>query len=692
MSPVSRARGARAPFAVGAVLVLGTGLAVAPALVPDAVAPAVLAAAHAEAPLTDLDGEITDRANVLGDRKAEVQTALDRVADQTTLQLFVVLVDTFDGASDGTDWANQTATSTGMGRNDVLLAIATQGRQWGLSWDNNAPLSSADLDAVEAAATTAARAAANAPAGEGDWASVAIDSADALVSRASGGGGGGAALAVGGAVVVAGGVGGWLWWRSRRRAAGQAASTSQDELSRLSTDELDKRASTALVEIDDALKTSEQELGFAQAEFGLEATTEFQQVLTKAKSDVQQAFVLRQHLDDETPDPEAQKRAWLAQIITLADGAADALDGQTASFDDLRKLAERAPQVLEETTQRAEELTSRVGVSRQTLATLAATYPPTALASVSANPDQAASLVEQARTAVTEGRTALEKKDRNAAVAQARGAQNALGQAVKLLDAVDNAGQELAAAGPKLDKGIASITSDIADAGRLAPIITAAGDATVGPATAEAQAAVAQAQAAKQGGDPLAALARLTAAEAALDQALAPAREKSEADARAAALLRDTLGRVESQVRATDDFISTRRQAVGPDARTRLAEAIRLVGEARQLASSDPSTALRKAQEAERYASSAAQMAQQDVSGWGQQQGAGPNIGGMVLGGILLDSILRGSGGGMGGGQRRGGGFGGGGIGGGFGGGGFGGGRSGGYGGGGGRSGRGGRF
>lgn len=685
-SPVSSARRAPALRAVGAVVLLGAALAAAPALVPDALAPSVLEVAHAEPPLTTLDGDVTDHAGVLGDREAAVRTALDRVANETDLQLFVVYVESFDSV-DGRAWADQTATATGMGRNDILLAVATVDRQYGLSYAGDVPLSSADIDAVENAARDAARTAANAPQGQGDWGAVAIDAADALRSRAAGGGGG-TALAVGGAVVVVGGVGGWLWWRNRRKAAGQAGTTGPEELAGLTTDELDKRASTALVEIDDALKTSEQELGFAQAEFGLEATAEFQQVLTKAKHDVQEAFVLRQHLDDETPDPEGQKRAWLAQIITLVDGAADALDAQTASFDDLRKLAERAPQVLEDTSQRAEEITSRVAVSRQALATLAATYPVTALASVNDNPDQAAALVEEARAAVTKGRAALEAKDRNAAVAQARGAQNALGQAVRLLDAVDNAGKDLAEAGPRLDKGIASITADIADAQRLAPIIAAAGDATVAPVTAEAQAAVSQAQAARSGGDPLAALARLTSAEAALDQALAPAREKAEADARASALLRDTLGRVESQVRAIDDFISTRRQAVGPDARTRLAEAIRLVGEARQLSSSDPSAALARAQEAERYANSAAQMAQQDVSGWGQQQGGGgPNIGGMVLGGILLDSILRGSGGmggGMGGRPRSGG------FGGGFGGGGFGGGRGGGFGGG--RSGRGGRF
>ena len=672
-----------APLAALAALLLGAGLALAPALLPDAVAPAVLGAAHAEPPLTNLDGEITDKANVLGTRRAEVQAALDKLANDTNLQLFVVYVDSFDG-QDGTSWANNTANNTHLGNQAVLLAIATQERNLGLSFPNDANLSQGDQTRVFNAARDAARTAANAGSGA-NWAAPAVDAANTLRSVAGGGGSGGGSgpLVVGGVVVVAA-VGGWLWTRRRRQAAGQPASTPRSELDALPTPELDKRASAALVEIDDALKTSDQELGFAQAEFGIEATQEFQSVLAKAKADVHQAFVLRQHLDDDVPDPEAQRREWLVEIITLVDGAGDALDAQTKSFDDLRKLAERAPQVLQETSQRADEITARIAVSRQSLATLQATYPATALTSVSANPDQAGALIEGARTSVAAGNAALEKKDNNTAVAQARAAQNALGQAVRLLDAVDHAGNDLAEAGPRLDKGIASITSDIADASRLAPIITAAGDSSVAPAVAEAQAAVAQAQQARQGGDPLAALARLTAAEAALDERLAPARAKSEADSRAAALLRDTLGRVDSQIRATDDFISTRRQAVGPDARTRLAEAVRLAQEARQLQPTDPQAALSRAQQALQLAAQAARMAETDVNGWGQGPGAGgggPNIGGMVLGGILIDSILRG-GGGMGGGRRGGGGFGGG-FGGGMGGGGFGGG---------GRSGMGGRF
>jgi len=654
--------------------------------------PAAAAPLPGEPPL-DVAGEITDPEGVLGDRTGDVQDALDRLAQDTSLQLFVVYVPDLDGM-DGIDWANATANASGLGVNDLLLAVGTEDRRYGLSYDTDVSLSDADLDRIDAAVETSLRA--------DDWAGAAIAAADTAREAASGGSGGGVSwflvLVVVGVLVllvvlVVRAV------RRRARSGDGATAGAPQGLDALPTEELDRRASSALVEIDDAVKTSEQELGFAQAQFGLEATQQFTAALAEGKKRVSEAFALRQQVDGDPAATEPQRRAALARIVALCDEVADSLDAQSATFDELRDLQAKAPQVLDETDQRATEVLARVPTARTTLDTLARTYPATVLGSVAQNPDQAQALVAGAQDSVAQGREALTRKDRAAAVALARAAQNAVGQAVTLLDAVERAGADLAGAGARIDKGLASIRADIADAGRLAPQ-----DAAVVPALAEAQAAAAGAAAAHDGGDPLEALRRLTAAEAALDAALAPFRERAEQAARANALLRETLARVDSQVRATNDFIETRRGAVGPEARTRLSEAIRLLGEARSLQPTDPVSALQRAQAADAQAQAAAQLAQQDASRWDTSQGGGfgggggygsgggSNVGGMVLGGILLDSILRG-GGSRGG---RSGGFGGGSFGGGFGGGGFGGGRSGGRSGGGrsggGRSGRGGRF
>jgi len=239
-------------------------------------------------PPMDVAGEITDPDGVLGDRTDAVQGALDRLAEDTDLQLFVVYVPSFDGM-DGVDWANATANASGLGVDDLLLAVATEERRYGLSYDNNVSLSDAELDRMVSAAEDELR--------DDDWAGAAIAAAE--VARGAGQGSGVSwfwvLLGLGAVVLVV-----VLVVRAvaKRRRTGPAAAPDGDELAALPTDELNRRASAALVAIDDAVKTSEQELGFAQAQFGLEATRQFSAVLAGGKQKVSEAFALRQQLAD----------------------------------------------------------------------------------------------------------------------------------------------------------------------------------------------------------------------------------------------------------------------------------------------------------------------------------------------------------------------------------------------------------
>jgi hypothetical protein len=127
-------------------------------------------------------------------------------------------------------------------------------------------------------------------------------------------------------------------------------------------------------------------------------------------------------------------------------------------------------------------------------------------------------------------------------------------------------------------------------------------------------------------------------------------------------VLDQTLITARSAVAAADDFITTRRGAVGTDARTRLAEAQRHLQQAQ--AGGDPTVALREAQAADSMGRQALELAQADVSRWsGPSQGGGGGSLGVDLGSLVLGGIL--SGGLSGGRGGRGGGFGGGGFGGG---------------------------
>ena len=75
--------------------------------------------------------------------------------------------------------------------------------------------------------------------------------------------------------------------------------------------------------------------------------------------------------------------------------------------------------------------------------------------------------------------------------------------------------------------------------------------------------------------DPLGAFTRLTKADADLDRLLASVAEEREAAERLARAFDQALVTAQSRVKGVSDFIDTRRGSIGPEARTRLAEAQR---------------------------------------------------------------------------------------------------------------------
>lgn len=92
--------------------------------------------------------------------------------------------------------------------------------------------------------------------------------------------------------------------------------------------ELDAKAKETLVATDDAVRTSEEELGFAAAQFGEEAAAPFAEAVTYAKGELTAAFRLRQQLDDAFPEDDATRRRMLDEIIGRC---ADADGGSTRS-------------------------------------------------------------------------------------------------------------------------------------------------------------------------------------------------------------------------------------------------------------------------------------------------------------------------------------------------------------------------
>lgn len=660
----------------------GVGVAAAASLV-------LAAPALAEDPFP-MSARVVDASSdqVAAENIGDLEAAADDVVAETDYDLWTVYVDSFDGMR-GVDWANETAIDSNANTDVLLLAIAVEDREVGLSVAQEAALSDADVSDIEAAARSAAR--------NGDWAGASLAAAGAVIeigtgvapttaptqeSGGSGGtsGGGGFGVLVGAVVIVALMVGVVLVVRrSRKNAAGspsrQPSSVPgpQDPWAGVSTAELGTRAGSALVALDNDVRSSANELAFAEAQFGIEATRDFKATLEQAQQQLGQAFAIQQQLGDSTPEPEAAQRQGLIEILQLCESADEALDSQTAALAELRSLQDRAPALLDELAQRARELEARVPAAHDTLRQLGATYPATALATVAKAPGQAQALLDSAEQSVAEGRSRVQADDRGTAVAFARTAEDALHQVGTLLEMVAQAGQTLADASGQLDGAIASLTSDVSDAGRLAPT-----DPTIAPMVQRAQTALQAGTAAKTGGDPIAALTELAAAEQSLDAALAPRREHEQVQTRASSQLTGQIASAENAVRQANTFIETNRGVVASTARTRLATANEALARARSLQESDVQASLTAARAAQDAATSAMQLAQNDVNGWRRTQersagggyygrSGGIDGGSLILGGIL-NEVMRGgsrssggrtSGGGWGGsGTRSGGGFG----------------------------------
>ncbi|SFN77608.1 TPM domain-containing protein [Mycetocola miduiensis] len=661
-----RARSLWALSAVTAALVLGTP-----------------AAAFATDPVQLGSGRVLDEAGVLtGSDTTEIESAIDSLNNESGADLWVVYVDEFTNPSDAAEWTNSTAEANGLGPSQYLLAVATEQRTYYLSGATDGPVSNEQLAQIEQQLVQPRLS-------DDDWAGAAVAAATGLgnaiagedVAASGGGGDGGVSNSVVwlviGAIVVIGiiVIAATLRRRNKKKAVDPRAGEPA-ELAAVETADLERQAGSALVETDDAVKTSQEELGFALAQYGEESVTTFRTAIDSAKEALSRAFTIKQKLADAEPDTEQQVRAWNAEIIRLCIDANDALDREAEAFDELRQLEKNAPAAVAALRAEHQQVTERLGAAAAGLQSLSARYDAASLSTVADNVEQA-----QERLAFAAENLAAADEDIAAgqfgqAAVDIRASEEAIDQAAMLLNAIDRLGADLDKAQASISDAIGDLRSDLQLArsqpdpdGSLVNVIRAT------------ETAVAEVEQKRTGAhNPLDLLRQLEAANTSIDGILQQVRDAQAQLQRAQSQLGHALSSAGAQVSAAEDYITARRGAVGADARTRLAEAGRNLVQAQQLAASDPVSALTYAQTSNQLARAAIDSAQADVSGFGMQPGGyGPMGGGMmggqqqsgggmmgaILGGILINSVLSGggrSGGGFGG-------FGGGGFGGGFGGG-----------------------
>ena len=440
---------------------------------------------------------VVDEAGVLStsDEQRLTQEIQDLRRD-TGQGLYVVYVDEF--STDAQTLAQDVARQRGLGTNDSVLAIAVEERAYGLDSGGDANLQNqvtrtyvgpelskigTDPGSAEwlAAGTAAVQGLDDAADGtlDGTGASGAeYDPAGALPagtagdgSTAQGASGGGALTAVLGAGAVAAAVGGGvLVARSRKRTQGGAVERGRteearrDPLDELSVEQLRTQAGSKLVAADDAIRSSEQELGFAEASYGEKSVATFRQDIDQAKEHMRASFQLQHQLDDEIPDTEAEQRAWLKEIIQRSEAVGAALAAHKKEFDSLRDLENQVPEALERVDARLPEARSRVQESESAIAALHGQYAESALAEVADNAAQARERLEFVETAVAKARSAWDAQDRSTAALAVRAAEEALSQVDTLTDAVGKAEGSLRAMLGNLQTGLAQSEQDVAEA------------------------------------------------------------------------------------------------------------------------------------------------------------------------------------------------------------------------------------
>jgi uncharacterized membrane protein YgcG len=608
---------------------------------------------------------VTDNANVLSQgQRVQVDNAVNQLYNDRHIRLWVVYVDTFSG-QDAVNWTQQTRRLSDIGGQDAILAVATQDRAYAFLPPTTAPggvdVSTLRTNEIEPKLH------------QSDWAGAAIAAANGLNPSTSSTGTGAeiswfgvlvALTVLALAILLL-----WLWTRRRRRkrrdaefaAARRVDPADPNALASVPIDALDQLSKTIVVDVDNAVRTSDNELGLAVEEFGAEQTDPFNRAVANAKTTLAQAFNVRQILDDAVPETPQQRRDLLTRVVVAAAKADRELDAQREAFEQLRDLVINAPTRLDALTQQMVDVTARMTPSEQALAALHKQFSDSALASVAGNIETAKQRLTFADQNITNGRALVSRPAGRQAglVDSIRAAESALGQARMLLDAIDSAGTDINRAVATLPAAIADIQNGINQAGTLVAQGNTPHAAELGAARDAAVKAVADAQSTGTT-DPLGAFTKLTKADAELDRLLASIAEEREATERLSRTYDQALFTAQSRVRGVSDYIDTRRGTIGPEARTRLAEAVRQLQAAQDTRSANLNEAIAHANGASMLAAQAQEMANADVVAaqrsyagrYGSTSGSnmGAVIGGIVIGNILSGALRGGLGGSMGGG------------------------------------------
>jgi uncharacterized membrane protein YgcG len=591
---------------------------------------------------------ITDPAGALSNSgHSAVSSALNKLYTDRHIRLWVVYVDNFYGQTP-VEWAQRTVSSSDLGDYDALLAVGTISREYAFLVPST--IKSVNANQVDKLRRNRIEPALH----NGDWSGAAVAAANGL-DTSPGSSGRVALLAVLTGILIA--LAALLlvmrYRGRRRRAAALAAArrvdpTDANALAEVPPQALDDLSRALVVDVDNAIRTSANELDLAVAEFGEDRTRPFTQAVMNAKAALSQSFTIRQQLDDAMPETPAQRRDLLTRVIVSAARADRELESQTEAFEKLRDLVINAPTRLDSLTQQYVELTTRITPAEQRLAALHNDFSAAALTSVSGNVTTAKERLAFADRNIGTARelaTHAVSGQQSRLVDAVRAAESALGQARALLDAVDHAAGDIQHAIDSLPSAMTDIQNDITRADELLQKTSNVKTAHTSELIAARDAAIRALEStrARASDDPLGEFGQLTKADAGLNGLLATLAQEQAAAEQLNRSLEQALFTAQSRVRAVSDYVDTRRGSIGSEARTRLAEAKRHLQAAQDKRSTLPTEAIAHANAASTLAATAQSLANDDVQlAQRAYMGRGGSDMGAMLGGIIIGNVLGG--------------------------------------------------
>ncbi len=621
----------------------------------------------------------------------DIEAALGDLREDHGVQLFVLFVDTTDELT-ATEFVDETARVNSLGGDDALLLVAVEDQSYAMWVSDALTVTDEEIDDILSGTLEPGLR-------DGDFDRAVIDTIGALGLAAdddpilpgpvvtpgataptggpNGGDSGDRGIGIGqflGLVFLGIGIVVLATWAVTRVVARREIEERDRQTGKLARD-----ANAQLIATDDRIRTAAQEAGFVEAEFGADEAAPFRQAVAEAGAELKAAFEIRQRLDDSMPEDRPTRERMLREIVGHLGRAGEFLDRQAARIDELRNLERQAPAILAALPAQLETQAARLPAAESTLADLIATYAEPAWAAVRGHVAEARKGLDGARTAIERGTAAASGSGGGRAAREIVTAQRGIAGATALLDAIDTAVIALHQAEVSVPAELQAAEMDLASARDALPINPQPDAPDRAPAFADAERALRAAHitAATRPPDPLAAARDAAEAQRVATELLATVRSDVAQQARFIAAVDASIVAAHAEVDRAADFIGTRRGGVKRTARTRLAEAERLLEQAEALRDSEPKRALEAARRADKLAGEAYTSASMDFARWDRTgRGATPtggDVAGAILGGII-GGILSGGGRGAGwggspwgssGSGRSGGGFGGGGGGGG---------------------------